>query len=75
MGSVPVISLLPVFKRFAGIAQFAKQRFIQAFIPQLAVEAFDETVLLGLAQCDVTPIDAGLLNPLEYRHACELTPV
>jgi hypothetical protein len=32
--------LLPFFKRFAGIAQCAKQRFVEAFVSRFAVEAF-----------------------------------
>jgi hypothetical protein len=38
---------------------------------QLAVEAFDEAVLLGLARCDIVPINIILLNLLEDCHAGE----
>ena len=72
MWSSPVVILLPFFKRFAGIAQCAKQRFVKAFISQFAVEAFNEAILLGLSRCDEMPIDAGFLHPLEDRHAGEL---
>lgn len=47
MGSTPIVVLLPFFKRFASLAQCAEQRFIEAFITLLAVETFDEAVLLG----------------------------
>ena len=36
-----------------GVGQRAEERFIEAFISQLAVEAFNETVLLGLSRRDV----------------------
>lgn len=32
---------------------------------RVAVEAFDEAVLLALSKRDVTPIDTGFLNPFE----------
>ena len=72
MWSVPVVILLPFFKRFAGIAQCAKQRFVEAFVSQFAVEAFNEAVLLGLSGRDIIPIDSRILHPLEDRHAGEL---
>jgi len=40
---------------------------------KLAVEAFDEAVLLGLSRRDVMPIDTRFLNPFEDRHAGELS--
>ena len=61
MGSSPVVILLPIFERFTGIVQCAKLRFIEAFIPQLAVEAFDEAVLLALSWSNVMPIDTSIL--------------
>jgi hypothetical protein len=64
MWSAPVVIHLPFFKRSASVVQCAEQRLVQTFISQLAVEAFDETILLGLARCDVMPIDAGFLHPL-----------
>ena len=64
MWSAPVVILLPFFKRLTGIAQCAKQRFVEAFVSQFAVEAFDEAVLLRLSGRDVMPVDAGFLHPL-----------
>jgi hypothetical protein len=72
MWSAPVVILLPFFKRFAGTAQCAKQRFVKSFVSQFAVETFNEAVLLGLSRRDVMPIDASFLDPLEDRHAGEL---
>jgi len=42
-----VVVILPIFERFFGFCQRGKQVFIQALIPQLAVEAFDKAILLG----------------------------
>ena len=64
--------LLPFFKRLAGIAQCAKQRFVEAFASRFAVEAFNGAILLGLSGRDVMPIDTGFLNAFEDRHAGEL---
>ena len=44
-------------------------------IPQLAVEAFDESVLLGLARRDIVPINTSFLNPFEDRHAGKFSSV
>ena len=75
MWPAPIVILLPFFKRMAGIGQRAEERFIEAFIAQLAVKAFDKAVLLGLARRDVVPINACILNPFEDRHARELSAI
>jgi len=62
-------------QRFVGIAQCAKQRPIQAFISQLAVEAFNEAVLLRFSWRDVMPVDARVLYPLEDGHGTLRPPV
>jgi len=38
MSSVSVEILLPCFQRFFGFGQRAEERFVQGFVPQLAVE-------------------------------------
>ena len=53
MWSAPVVVFLPFFQRLSGVVQCAEQCFVQAFISELAVEAFNETVLLGLSRRDV----------------------
>ena len=37
MWSAPVVVLLPFFQRMTGVGQRAEERFIEAFISQLAV--------------------------------------
>ena len=72
MWSAPVVVFLPFFQRLSGVVQCAEQCFVQAFISELAVKAFNETVLLGLCRRDVVPIDACILNPLQNCLAGEL---
>jgi hypothetical protein len=59
----------------AGVGQRAEERFIEAFISQLAVKAFNEAILFGLSRCDIVPINVSLLNPFKDRHAGELGSV
>ena len=40
-----------------GMYQRVKQVLIKAFITQLSIKAFDESILHGLTGCDVMPID------------------
>lgn len=49
--------------------------FVQALITQLAVEAFDEAVLLRFARGDIVPGDAGLVLPFEDGATGQLRPV
>ena len=48
---------------------------VQALVPQLAVEALHEAVLLRLARRDVVPFDAVVLGPLEHGISGELGSV
>jgi hypothetical protein len=45
---------------------------VQALVTQAAVEAFDRSVLLGLARIDAVPGNAGITSPFEDRPAGEL---
>jgi len=75
MWPAPVVIPLPFFKRAAGIARCAKQRFVETFVSKLVVEAFDKAALLGLSRRDVMPIDTRFLNPFEDRHTGELSAI
>jgi len=57
------------------MAQGGEQRFVETFIPQPAVEAFAEAVLLRLARRDVVPGDASLLRPAQDGHRGQLGAV
>ncbi len=71
MWSLLVVIILPFFERFFCFSLRGKQSFVQAFVSQLAVEAFDKSILLGFARGDVVPIDPVILNPFQDRHASE----
>jgi hypothetical protein len=43
----------------------SKQSFIEQLIAQTPVEAFDKSVLLRFAGCDVVPVDPGSIGPLQ----------
>jgi len=70
-----VIILLPGGQHGARLGQRGEQCLVQAFIPQPTVEAFHESILLRLAGCDVVPLDAPVLGPLQDRHARQLGAV
>ena len=57
------------------MANSGKQRFVQAFIAQLAVEAFDKPILLRLARCDVMPTDHAILRPRQHRHTRQVRAI
>lgn len=62
MWSLSVVVLLPCLQLFSGFGQRTEERFVEAFIAELAIEAFDECVLGGLSRRDVVPVDPGALN-------------
>ena len=85
-----VVVIAPEGELLAGVGEAVEDRFIQAFIPQAAVEAFDQAVLLGmrrtrkqsgelfsrrLALVDIVAGDAGIARPFEDRRAGELGAV
>ena len=52
MGADLVIFLPPGFDEAAGFVEGGEPVFVEAFIAELAVEAFDESVLGGFARGD-----------------------
>lgn len=50
-------------------------RFVQKFVSELAVEARDEVILLGLSGRDMAPVTPDILNPFEDGHLVELCAV
>lgn len=55
----------------AGICQAVEDLFVQAFVAQTAVEAFDVAILLWFSGVDVVPFDAVVVGPLQDRLAGE----
>ena len=52
-----------------SICETVEDLFIEAFIPQAAVEAFDQAILLRFAGVDLVPGNAGITRPFEDRGA------
>ena len=58
-----VVVMPPSRQHLAGMGEAVEHLLVQAFVAQLANEAFNELVLLGLARGDIVPGDAGLVLP------------
>ena len=58
-----------------SICEAVEYLFVQTFIPQAAVEAFDQPILLRLSGVDVMPGHAGITCPFEDRGAGELSAI
>jgi len=52
-----------------------EQRLVQKLVPQPAIKALHECVLLRLAWCDVVPADACILRPTQDGDAGEFGPI
>lgn len=48
---------------------------VETFIAQATIEAFDVSVLLRLAGCDVVPLDPPVLRPAQDRQTRQLGSV
>jgi hypothetical protein len=62
----------PVFDGPLRVGQAEEPVLVEALVAQLAIEALDETVLLGLTGIDELQLDAGLVSPLVERPARQL---
>jgi len=85
MRSVIVIVVTPARDDLAGMAVAPEQMLVQTFIPQPAVERFNEAVLHRFTRGDVVSLDAARLLPLKNGvrrqlgavvrdHHAEITP-
>src|ERR1700730_5954016 len=73
MRSHPVVIVHPDCQYFAGMGKGREQRLVEAFVPQPAVEALDEGILLRPSGRDVVPRDAVLLTgPIYCGGICTL---
>ena len=75
MGAFLVVVGPPCGDDPAGVGEPVEQVFVEAFIAQATVEAFDEAVLHRFARRDVVPLDPVLVGPLEHGVRRELRPV
>ena len=72
MGSDRVVVPAPGRQDGPGMGERGEQGFVQAFVPEPAVEAFDEGVLGRLAGGDVVPFDPPVLAPAQDRRRGQL---
>ena len=60
-----VVVVSPATKHLPGMGETVEHFLIEAFVAELAIEAFDEAILLRLARRDIVPGDAGLVLPFQ----------
>jgi hypothetical protein len=58
MGPVVSVIFLPPGQHVAHFGEVGEDGLVQQFVPQPGIEAFDESILLRLARCDVMSFDA-----------------
>jgi hypothetical protein len=75
VGTDFVVVAPPGFNLCSCVRQVEEPVLVQAFVPELAVEAFDEGVLDGLAGSDELNPDLGMVGPLVEGAAGELGTV
>src|SRR5882672_2346227 len=73
MGPTSIIVETPRFDDPARHRQAAEDMFVEAFVPEASVEAFDEGVLDRFARRDVVPSDTALF--CQRKMACEVSSV
>lgn len=70
-----VVVLAPDGDDLAGLRQGFEPVLVEAFVPELAVEALDVGVLGGLARLDKDVLNTSCLHPCHEGSACELRSV
>ena len=66
-----VVILAPFSQHCPGLCKRREQGFVQQFVAQSSVEAFDEGILGRFAGSDVVPFHASVLGPARDRHASQ----
>lgn len=66
LGPFQIVVGSTVFNDFTGMSITGEEMFIQAFIPQPAIEALHKAILHRLSGHDVVPFDLTLLLPLQH---------
>ena len=70
-----VVVVPPGFQFLTGMSEAGEDRLVQELVAQASIEALDEPVLVGLARCDVVPLNVALLRPAQDRHAGQFSAV
>ena len=65
----------PPLDDFASFGDRREHVVVKAFIPELPVEALDESVLRRLARCDVVQLYSMLCRPRKHRKTCKFGSV
>lgn len=65
MGAHRIVVFPPVSQNLAGVRHGREQCFVEAFIPQSAVEAFNKPVVLRFPRGDIMPFDLHLIGPFQ----------
>ena len=63
MGALVVVVFAERFEQFAGVGQAEELVFVETFVAELAVEAFDMGVLGGFSRGDEAVIHLPLMRP------------
>ena len=69
MGPAVVVVLSPSLDCPTGVRQVDEPVFVEAFVPELSIEAFHIGVLNRLARFDTTELNARSLRPSEHGFA------
>lgn len=69
-----VVVMSPTPEDHPGVSEVVEHFFIQALVAKLAVEAFDEAVLLLFTRGDIVSGEAGLVLPFEDGAAGQFSP-
>ena len=75
MWSNLVVILTPDGDTLTGLSQGFQPVLVEAFVPELAIEAFDIGVLGGFARLDQDVLNASCLHPCHEGSASELGSV
>ena len=75
MRSDVVVVLSPLINFKASFVQASEPMLIQAFVSELAIQAFNKSVLCRLAWLDKAKRDIGFLAPEEHSFAGELSAI
>ncbi len=70
-----VVELPPGFNLFLGISDMSKPVFIEALVPQFAVETFDKGIVRRLPGTDMLQLNAFFSCPLMEEGAGKFRPV
>ncbi len=72
MWSVLVVVVLPCFDFRPSLGECREQGLVQAFISKAPVEALYQGILGWFSRCDVVPVDACVLTPVQHSRTGEL---